>query len=131
MATPLDEERYISLETFRANGTGVATPVWAAVLDGRLVIVTDGTSHKVKRLRASSKVRAAACDARGNVRGPWYEGECRIVSDADQVKRAHAALRQKYGWQMWILDTASKLGRRYQRRAYLEVTLPARPTASA
>jgi PPOX class probable F420-dependent enzyme len=124
MATPLDQERYISLETFRANGTGVATPVWAAVLDGRLVIVTDGTSHKVKRLRANSKIRAAACDVRGNVRGPWYDGECRIVSDPGQVERAHRALIEKYGWQMRMLDLGSRIMRRYGRRAWLEVTLP-------
>jgi PPOX class probable F420-dependent enzyme len=124
MASPLDQERYISLETFRANGTGVATPVWAAVLDGKLVIVTDGTSHKVKRLRANPKIRAAACDVRGKVRGPWYDGECRIVADGAQVERAHRALRDKYGWQMWMLDMGAKIGGRYGRRAYLEVTLP-------
>jgi PPOX class probable F420-dependent enzyme len=124
MPSPLDQERYISLETFRANGTGVATPVWAAVLDGRLVIVTDGTSHKVKRLRVNSHVRAAACDVRGNVRGPWYDGQCRIVEDASTVERAHQALRDKYGWQMLLLDTGSRIMGRYKRRAYLEVQLP-------
>jgi PPOX class probable F420-dependent enzyme len=124
MATPLDPERYISLETFRANGTGVATPVWAAPLDERLVIVTDGTSYKVKRLRNNPKIRAAACDARGKPRGPYYDGRCRIVEDPEQAARAHAALRAKYGWQMWLLDTISRLGRRIGRRAYLEVSIP-------
>src|SRR5262245_18307360 len=104
MATPLYHERYISLETFRAYGTAVATPVWAAALDERLVIVTDGTSHKVKRLRQNAKIRAAACDVRGKLCGPYYDGECRIVEDPGQAARAHAALRKKYGWQMWLLD---------------------------
>jgi PPOX class probable F420-dependent enzyme len=124
MSTPLDDERYISLETFRANGTGVATPVWAAALDGRLVIVTDGTSYKVKRLRKNPRIRAAACDVRGKLRGPFYDGHCRILDDPGQAERAHAALRVKYGWQMWLLDTFARLGRRIGRRAYLEVSIP-------
>jgi PPOX class probable F420-dependent enzyme len=124
MATPLDDERYISLETFRANGTGVATPVWAAPLDGKMVIVTPGKSFKVKRLQANPKVRAAACDVRGKLRGPWHDGTCRIVTDAPFVERAHKALRQKYGWQMLLLDIGAKLGRVYDKRVYLEVTIP-------
>ena len=76
--TPLDAERYINLETFRKDGTGVKTPVWAAALDGRLVVFTDGTSYKVKRLRANPAIKAAACDVRGNVRGAWHDGTARI-----------------------------------------------------
>ena len=68
-STPLDDEQYINLETFRKDGSGVKTPVWAAAQDGKLVVMTDGTSHKVKRIRADPKVRAAACDARGTVNG--------------------------------------------------------------
>jgi PPOX class probable F420-dependent enzyme len=129
-ATPLDQERYISLETFRKDGTGVATPVWAAALDGRLVIVTDGTSFKVKRLRNNAKIRAAACDARGKLKGPWFDGQCRIVDDPARAERARRALRDKYGWQMWLLDTAARLSRRMARRAYLEVAIGPAPTTS-
>ena len=59
MSTPLDGETYISLETFRKDGSGVKTPVWAAALDGKLVVMTDGTSHKVKRLRSNPAATAA------------------------------------------------------------------------
>ena len=121
--TPLDRERYINLETFRRDGTGVKTPVWAAPLRGRLVIVTDGTSFKVKRLRTNATCRAAACDVRGNVKGPWLDGQCRVLEDAGQRKEAMAALRQKYGWQIRLLDVFSWLGRRMGRRAFLEIDL--------
>jgi PPOX class probable F420-dependent enzyme len=122
--TPLDAERYISLETFRRDGTGVKTPVWAAPLDGRLVVVTDGTSFKVKRLRANPKLRVAACDVRGNVKGGWHEGIGRVLTDEGDQKRAISALRQKYGWQIRILDFFSFLGRRLGRRAFLELAIP-------
>lgn len=125
MATPLDQERYISLETFRKDGTGVKTPVWAAPLDGKLVVFTDGTSYKVKRLRNNPKVRVAGCDARGAViKTEWLDGSARIVTDdGAYIERAHRALKDKYGWQLRLLDFFSRLGGRIGRRAYLELTL--------
>ncbi len=119
----LANEPYISLATFRKNGTEVAVPVWFAILDGKLYVVTDGTSAKVKRIRATRRIRVAACNVRGTVRGRWRDGKGRIVSERALVERAHAALRQKYGWQMWLLDAGSRLFGRYGRRAYLELSL--------
>jgi uncharacterized protein len=121
--TTLEQEPYISLETFRRSGVGVETPVWFATLAGKLYVVTDGTSAKVKRLRATKQVRIAPCNVRGTVTGKWIEGTGRIVKDDALVERAHAALVEKYGWQMWILDGGSWLFGRIARRAYLELTL--------
>jgi PPOX class probable F420-dependent enzyme len=124
--TPLDAEQYISLETFKKDGSGVKTPVWAAALDGKLVIVTDGTSYKVKRLRNNPKLRAAGCDARGNVHGPWYEGTGRILDEAGGA-RANAVLQTKYGLVYRALSFFSTISGRIERRAFLEVSLePAR-----
>lgn len=121
--TALDGERYISLETFRKDGSGVQTPVWAAALDGRLLVVTDGTSFKVKRLRANPKLRAAACDVRGKMRGDWHEGSARILEDGAEKERAEKTLRAKYGWQYAMLNFFSRLSGRIGRRAYLEISL--------
>ena len=119
----LEREPYINLETFRRNGNGVRTPVWFAILDRRLYVVTDGTSAKVKRIRATKRIRLAACGVAGAVHGPWLDGSARIVTDQTLIDRAHAALREKYGWQMWLLDTGSTLFGRIGRRAWLEITL--------
>ncbi len=119
----LADEPYINLATFRRSGAAVETPVWCAPLDGKLYVVTDGTSAKVKRIRASKRIRVAPCGVRGAVTGEWVEGRARIVADAALVARAHAALVEKYGWQMWLLDTGSRLFGRYARRAYLELIL--------
>jgi uncharacterized protein len=119
----LEGEPYISLETLRRSGRGVETPVWFAILEGKLYVVTDGTSAKVKRLRATKKVRIAPCNLRGTVTGEWIAGAGRIVKDDALIERAHASLVEKYGWQMWILDTTSWLFGRIDRRAYLELTL--------
>jgi PPOX class probable F420-dependent enzyme len=122
-STPLDGERYVSVESFRKDGSGVKTPVWAAPLDGKLVVVSAGDSYKVKRIRRDPKVRVAACASRGEVRGPWHDGTGRILDDPEQIRRAHAALRAKYGWQMLLLDLGAWIGRRLKRRAWLEISL--------
>ena len=128
-STPLDGERYISLETFRKDGSGVRAPVWAAPLDGKLTVMTDGTSWKVKRLRNNPRVRAAGCDMRGAVHGPFHDGTCRIIDDPGYVRRAEAALREKYGLQWRLLGLFAWIGGRVARRAYLDITLS--PAAGA
>jgi PPOX class probable F420-dependent enzyme len=125
MSGPLDHERYINLETFKRDGAGVKTPVWAAPLDGKLVVVTDGTSYKVKRLSRNPRIRAAACDVRGKPRGEWYEGRGKRIEDAGHQQRALAALHRKYGWQIKLLDLFARIGGRFGRRAYLELEVPA------
>lgn len=112
---------YLSLATFRRNGTEVPTPVWFAEAGGKLYVFTDGTSAKMKRLRNNSRVRIARCDVVGNVTGEWIDGTCRIVSEPPTIKTAYAALRAKYGWQMWAVDALSWLGGRIGRRAMLEI----------
>ena len=120
---PFADERYISIETFKRDGTGVKTPVWAAPLDGALMVMSAGDAYKVKRLRRDPRVRLAACDLRGTVRGEWREGKGRIVEDPAEVTRAHAALRKKYGWQMAITDLFAGIAGRVTKRAYLALVL--------
>jgi hypothetical protein len=57
------------------------------------------------------------------VRGPWHEGQGRVIDDAPLGARAYAALRQKYGWQMLALDGFSRLSGRMARRAFLEISV--------
>jgi PPOX class probable F420-dependent enzyme len=120
-AAELDRHRYLSLATFRRDGTPVATPIWAAAAGGKLYVVTGGDSGKVKRLRRSPRVRLAPCDRRGRVHGEWREAAARLVTDAPSIERAHAALRAKYGWQIAVLDLFSRLSGRLRRRAWIEI----------
>ena len=119
----LGDERYINLETFKKDGNGVKTPVWCVPLDGKIVVYTNGTSYKVKRLQRNPRVRVAACDVRGNVRGAWVDGECHIIDDAARVERAHRAFIDKYGWQVRMLDLAAWIAGRTKGRAYLEISV--------
>lgn len=113
----------MSLATFRRSGAEVKTPVWFAAADGKLYVFTAGDSGKVKRLRRSPRVRIAPSDARGRVQGVWWDAAARVISDTRAIERARAALRTKYGWQMWLTDLFSRLTGRIQRRAWIEIEL--------
>jgi len=120
-AKSLDRAPYISLVTYRRDGRAVATPVWHAEREGRLYVFTEAASGKVKRLRREPKVRLARCDVRGRLRGDWWAGRARVVEDAKTERAAYAALRAKYGWQMWLVDLGSRLTGRIDGRAVLEI----------
>jgi len=121
--TPLDDVPYISLATYRKDGSLVPTPVWVAPLDGDLVVFTLRETHKVKRIQRNPEVRVAACDVRGKLLGEWRDGTCRLVEDAGSEKRAYAALRKKYGLMMRLGDVMSTLTGRMKRRVILQITL--------
>jgi PPOX class probable F420-dependent enzyme len=117
----LDRESYLNLATFRRSGAAVETPVWFAAHAGRLYVFTEGTAGKLKRLRANPTIRVAACSVRGRPKGAWIPGRARRVEDPATVAAAYRALRRKYGFQMWIVDTLSRLAGRLERRAILEL----------
>jgi len=116
-------ERYVSLATFRRNGAEVRTPIWFAVIDHRLWMMTGGDTGKVKRLRNNPRVRVAPSDVRGIVHGSWRDGTARIAADPREIAEARAMLRAKYGWQATLLDVVSRLSGRIRRRVWLEVAL--------
>jgi uncharacterized protein len=120
-AAELDRHRYVSLATFRRDGTDVATPVWFAEAEGKLYVFTAGESGKVKRLRRSSRARVAPCDARGGLRGPWQDASAQLITDGGLVERARAALRAKYGWQLRIFDFFAGFAGRTRRRAWIQI----------
>jgi uncharacterized protein len=122
-ASDLDRHRYVSLATFRRNGAEVATPVWFAALGARLYVVTSGDSGKVKRLRHTPRVNVAPSNGRGGVQGPWRPASARLVTEPQMIDRARAALRAKYGLQMWVAELLSRATGRIRRRAWIEVEL--------
>ncbi|MFE5481558.1 PPOX class F420-dependent oxidoreductase [Streptomyces sp. NPDC056527] len=116
MPEELRHGRYVSLTTFRKNGTGVATPVWYAVEGDELYAWTRTDSWKVKRLRNDPRVVVAACDLRGNVaeEAVRTEGTARLL-EGDELRRVRKLLSRKYTWQYWLVDwpaTIARLGKR-------------------
>lgn len=119
----LQHAQYLSLATFRRSGTAVATPVWAAPANGLFYVFSSGEAGKIKRLRNGDRARIAKCGYRGRLQGDWHDARAVIIDEADEVRVALAALREKYGWQMWLADFSSRLIGKFKQRAYIKVTL--------
>ncbi len=69
LAMALSDEKYVSVTTFKKDGTSVPTPTWVVGLDaGKIGFYTSSTSGKVKRLRNNPKVVVQPCDSRGRVK---------------------------------------------------------------
>ncbi|MFE5856845.1 PPOX class F420-dependent oxidoreductase [Streptomyces sp. NPDC056500] len=108
--------RYLSVTTFRKNGTGVATPVWFAEDGGKLYAWTRTDSYKVKRLRNDSRVVVSVCDARGRIAegAPTAEGTAELL-DTEGTARVRSLLARKYTWQFWLVDWPAMVARRGKR----------------
>jgi PPOX class probable F420-dependent enzyme len=129
---PFADAKYVNLRSFKRDGSPVDTPVWFAVVDGRVVIFTDGTSYKVKRIERNARVELARCDVRGGLLGPWFPGTCRAVrNEPEHIARAYDALNAKYGWLMRLGTFFATLAGRTKRRLILEVTMGAAESACA
>jgi PPOX class probable F420-dependent enzyme len=123
LSTPFDDYQYISLATFKKDGTPVPTPVWCAPLDGNIVVFTLRETYKVKRLRNDPRVRVARCDVRGKLLGEWIDGRAVLVDDPDREARTYDSLKRKYGVMMRLGNVLSTLTGRMKRRVVIEVTL--------
>jgi PPOX class probable F420-dependent enzyme len=87
--------KYLSLTSFRRDGTAVATPVWFVADDGRLLVETDADSYKVKRIRRDPHVQVATCDARGRLRGRRVDATAEILPESERAY-AEELIGRKY-----------------------------------
>ncbi len=93
-------EKYLSLESFKKDGTGVKTPIWFVEHEGTFFGYSLADAYKVKRIRNNPRIRVAPCDARGKVHGAWIEGRARIIDpqrDGTEYDAGQRRLVQKYG----------------------------------
>ncbi|WP_330333474.1 PPOX class F420-dependent oxidoreductase [Streptomyces sp. NBC_00536] len=112
----LGRSRYVSLTTYRKDGTPVATPVWAVADGGELYIWTKSDTWKVKRIRNNGRVSVVACDVRGRAEegATALEGEARLLDEAG-LNRVRKLMARKYTWQYWMVDVPATLARRGKR----------------
>ena len=108
----LARERYISLTTFKRDGGTASTPVWVVSDDGRRLLVwTGANTWKVKRIRRDPRVRVAASDRRGKVRGEPFDAIARLLGP-DAAALVQPLLREKYGLVKRSLDAFNGLVRK-------------------
>ena len=94
--------KYLSIATYRRDGTLVATPVWFVEQDGRLLVETDSSSGKVKRIRRDPAVRIALCTASGKLRGDQVPGFARLLPDSE-TSGVEQLIKRKYRADLLII----------------------------
>lgn len=102
---------YVSLVTYRRDGSPVATPVRAVADAGVLLIWTSLDSWKVKRLRRDRRVTVAPCDLRGRIAAgarvvPW---KALLLESSADLARLRAAMTRRYRWRFRLVDRAQTL----------------------
>jgi PPOX class probable F420-dependent enzyme len=93
----IGRSRYVSLTTYRKDGTGVATPVWHVLNGGELLVVSDAEAWKVKRIRNNSHVEVTVCGIRGRIApgAPSAQGTARLLDQAG-TETGRTLLARKY-----------------------------------
>ena len=103
--------KYLSLTTYKKDGTAVATPVWVARDGDELVVITDAGSGKAKRIRNNGRVDLAPCDVRGRISGPSVGGHA-TLTDSSGTAQIEGQIKRKYGLQYTAIGLMEKLRRR-------------------
>ena len=107
----LAKAQYILLTTFTKDGRPKPTPIWAA-LDkehgDRLLVITEGDSWKVKRIRNTPRVTLATCSMRGRPTSEAIEGTAAIL-DKSQTGAVYDAIGSRYGILGRLFNFVSKL----------------------
>jgi len=98
--TVVDEigrSQYVSLTTYRKDGTAVATPVWHALDGGELFIISNADAWKVKRIRNNNQVVVTVCSFRGKIApgAPSAQGTARVLDEAETAA-ARKLIARKY-----------------------------------
>jgi uncharacterized protein len=102
------KSQYILLTTFTKDGRPKPTPIWAAADGERLVVITQETSWKVKRIRNTPRVTVAVCDMRGNPKSEAVEATATIL-DKSANGATYDAIGKRYGLMGKTFNVFSKL----------------------
>lgn len=116
--------QYVSLVTYKKDGTAVATPVWVSRDGGRLYAWTQADAGKVKRIRNRGHVQVAPCDQRGRLQGAPVDAAARVLDDPADLERVQRLHREKYGVVFRLFQLAGKVVRRGRGYAAIEITVP-------
>jgi uncharacterized protein len=92
---PFRRRQTILLTTYRADGSGVGTPVSIAVDGERAYVRTYDQAFKVGRLRADPSATIAPSTVRGVPTGPPLAMRARLL-DGDEAAVASRALARKH-----------------------------------
>ena len=104
--------RYLSVTSFKRDGTGVATPVWFVSDGSRLFAFTDLHSPKVRRIRRNPRVLVASCRVNGKLRSEPVSAHAEVLTAVAELERVQKLLLARYKISYRIVMLFYRLGRR-------------------
>jgi uncharacterized protein len=114
------KSEYILLTTFTKDGRPKPTAIWAAPDGDRLIVITQETSWKVKRIRNTPRVTIATCDRRGNPTGEAVEATAAVL-DKSANTATYDAIGKRYGLLGKTFSFFSKLRGGVQKNVTIEL----------
>lgn len=108
--------RYLSVTSFKRDGTGVATPVWFVSDGRRLFALTDLHSAKVRRIRRNPRVLVASCRPDGKLRNEPVPARAEVLTGTPELERVQKLLIKRYKVSYRMVMLIYRLGRRLRGR---------------
>ena len=108
--------RYLSVTSFKRDGTGVATPVWFVSDGRRLFALTDLHSGKVRRVRHNPHVLVASCRASGKLLREPVPARVEVLTATPELERVQRLLMERYKLSYRLVMLFYRVGRRLRGR---------------
>lgn len=104
--------RYLSITSFKRDGSGVATPVWFVSDGRRLFAFTDLRSAKIRRIRRNPRVLVASCRVNGRLRREPAAARAEVLTAPAELERVQRLLLARYRISYRVVMLFYRLGRR-------------------
>lgn len=104
--------RFLSITSFKRDGTPVATPVWFVSDGSRLYALTDLHSPKVWRIRRNPEVVVGSCRVNGRLRRKPIPARAEVLTATADLERVQRLLSDRYKLSYRVVMLAYRIGRR-------------------
>src|SRR5271155_2517123 len=114
----LGAEKFVSLTTFKKDGTPVAAPMWIGRDGDHLFVWTPADSWKAKRAKNNPRVVLVPCSRGGKVRegAEPVDGIAEVITEPATVQRLAGVIRRKYGLEFIVVTFIERVVARGRKR---------------
>lgn len=125
LARRVGDAKFVSVVTYKRDGSAVAAPMWIAQDGPDLVLWTPADAWKVKRARRDPRVVLIRSGRTGKVDPvePQLLGTAVVEDQPDTVSKVETLMRRKYGLEFLIVTTVETiLARGRKSRVVLRIS---------
>ena len=125
LARRVGDAKFVSLVTYKLDGSAVAAPMWIARDGADLVVWTPADAWKVKRVRRDTRVTLIRSGRAGKVDPvePRLLGTAVVEDAPETVAKVEQLMRRKYGFEFVVITTIEAVvARGRKRRVVLRIS---------